>query len=612
MNKPKDYQRYLALSSELFCTFQSDGKIDGLVGPWIEKIGLSVSGSTPSSIFSLIHPEDLLSFTNELASLKKSRIPFGAEIRMIAANGSFGWYEVKVILADSNEIFIFRALDISKQKNLILETASIKHRLELAIRAVQFGVWDWNIKTNTLIWDSYMYELFDLDEKDFTSDYEAFEKTLLKEDSQRLKRELAETWSKNSGHFRTEFRVITRHGKTRIIKAAGTCFYDGHGHIERLVGTNWDVTDSRNTEKKLKEAHLEIEKFFSISLDPLCVASSDGYFKRINKAFVDILGYTEDELTTQSFLNFVHPEDIPSTLKEIDNLKNGIPTLRFENRYRTKTGAYRHFNWVVVPDSENNLLYGVVRDNTEQIRSQHKALQSAQMASLGEMASGVAHEINNPLTIVQGKARQIERTVSSSPLDIEKVRSDLGKIVSTTDRIVKIIKGLRSFSRDSSRDPIELANVNSIVEDVLDLSSERFKNHHVDLRVDIQTNADIECRGAQIAQILMNLLNNGYDAVSGCDEKWVELKITRTESSVLFMVSDSGIGITPDVADKMMRPFFTTKGVGNGTGLGLSISKGIAEDHLGTLRFDSLSRHTCFVLDLPLRQPNQKQPSLPL
>lgn len=602
MTETSDYQHYLALSSELFCTMLADGEILDITGPWAQKIGTDKSHSFEFNIFQIMHPEDRTLFQSVLDQVKKSDQLSTTEVRFKNRSGEYSWFDISAKFSDSTNKIIMRALDISKQKALLHEVESIKGRLELAVRAVKFGVWDWNIKTGKLIWDSYMYELFEINESDFSNDYDAFEKTLVVEDSIRVQAELEKTFQNMSNKFESEFRVKTKVGKIKMIKAVASCFYDFQGNVERLVGNNWDITTLRETQKKLRDARFEIEKFFAISLEPLCVATTKGYFKRVNKAFTTILGYSEEELTSQPFMNFVHPEDIALTLKEIDNLSKGVPTPCFENRYRTKSGGYRHFNWVVVPDIEHELLFAVVRDVTDQVRNQHKALQSVQMSSLGEMASGVAHEINNPLTIVQGKARLIEKAVSSGNFEIDKVRMDLQKIVSTTERIGKIVKGLRLFSRDSTDEPILPTSIRSIVEDVIDLSRERFKYHAVDLRVQIQSDINIQCRGTQIGQIVMNLLNNGHDAVLNCPEKWVEVHVKKINDRAFIEVTDSGIGITPEVADKMMHPFFTTKETGQGTGLGLSISKGIAEDHNGSLRFDPTSERTRFVLELPVQQ----------
>ncbi|MBL7557904.1 MAG: PAS domain-containing protein [Bdellovibrionaceae bacterium] len=614
MKRLDDYRQYLFLSSELFCSINLDGKIREPAGPWLEKTGLSTRFLNASNIFKHIHTDDIGVLRN---AMLRAFAPQTTGLRIKNHLGEAVWFEVTISKSYEEGVFIFRALDISgrirkdignseQTRSLLQELSSIKQRLELAIRAVKFGVWDWNIKTGRLIWDTYMYELFEINERDFTSDYEAFEKTLVEDDRRRVQQELNAAFQAGATEFETEFRVITASGKTKIIKAVASCFYDFEGNIDRLVGNNWDITAGRETELKLKEAHSEIDKFFSISLDPLCVAGADGYLRRVNNAFVEILGYSADELTSRPYLSFVHPDDHEKTINEHEKLKQGIPTIRFENRYITKDGSYRYFSWVVKPDPESGLFYAAVRDLTEQVKQQHEAMQSAQMTTLGEMASGVAHEINNPLAIVQGKVRQIDRAIQNENIEVDKIRSDIQKIVATTDRIVKIVKGLRSFSRDSSKDPFELTSLASVVSGVLDLNTERFKNHGIELRVRVDSDIVIQCRGGQISQVLMNLVNNAHDAVlslnSEPSEKWVEIYIRRKAKSAFIEVTDSGRGIADDVVDKMMQPFFTTKGVGRGTGLGLSISKGIAEEHNGTLTYEVSSGFTRFILELPINQ----------
>ncbi len=614
MKRLDDYRQYLFLSSELFCSINLEGEIREPAGPWLEKTGLSIDLLRTSNIFKYIHNDDVGVLRN---AMLRAFTPQTTGLRIKNALGEAIWFEVTVSQSYEDGVFIFRGVDISgrirkdmdsstQTRSLLQELGSVKQRLELAIRAVKFGVWDWNIKTGLLIWDTYMYELFEINENDFTSDYEAFERTLVEDDRQRVQQELNAAFKTGATEFETEFRVVTGSGKIKIIKAVASCFYDYQGSIDRLVGNNWDITASRETELKLKEAHSEIDRFFAISLDPLCVAGADGYLRRVNTAFVDILGYSVDELTSRPYLSFVHPDDHEKTLKEHEKLKQGIPTIRFENRYITKDGSYRYFSWVVKPDPESGLFYAAVRDLTEQVKQQHEAMQSAQMTTLGEMASGVAHEINNPLAIVQGKVRQIDRAIQNENIEVDKIRSDIQKIVATTDRIVKIVKGLRSFSRDSSKDPFELTSLTSVVSGVLDLSTERFKNHGVELRVRVDSDVVIQCRGGQISQVLMNLVNNAHDAVlslnSDSSEKWVEIYVHRTRSSAVVEVTDSGRGIADDVVDKMMQPFYTTKGVGKGTGLGLSISKGIAEEHNGILKYDVSSGHTRFILELPINQ----------
>ncbi len=243
------------------------------------------------------------------------------------------------------------------------------------------------------------------------------------------------------------------------------------------------------------------------------------------------------------------------------------------------------------------------------IRNQQSNLESsARLASLGTMSAGIAHEINNPLSIIHGNATLLSRLAQKGQLTEEKIVSTTEKIVLTCTRITSIINGLRAFSRDGSKDPFNTVDVTQLLNESLAFCSERFKSHGVDLRlVAPEKSIEFECRKVQVSQILINLLNNAFDAIESMPNPWVEVSVEVSSNKIRLLVKDSGGGIPKDVLEKMMTPFFTTKEVGKGTGLGLSISHTIAAQHKGRLYVDENSPHTLFVLELPVVQ-NARQP----
>ncbi len=233
-----------------------------------------------------------------------------------------------------------------------------------------------------------------------------------------------------------------------------------------------------------------------------------------------------------------------------------------------------------------------------------KAIENSKLAGIGLMAAGIAHEINNPLSVIQTRTDLLNRELNKTPTDLDKVKMHLGKIPPMIKRVSKIIDTLRRLSRDSSNDDYENVTLTSIIDDCLTLSEEKFKKHSIDFTVQCETQVTLNCRPTEISQIIINALNNSVYAISELEEKWIKIETLILNNNIIIKLIDSGRGILPENRNKIMTPLFTTKPTGEGTGLGLSLSKQIAENHGGKLYFDYEHPNTCLVLELPLVAPN--------
>ncbi len=252
-------------------------------------------------------------------------------------------------------------------------------------------------------------------------------------------------------------------------------------------------------------------------------------------------------------------------------------------------------------------LESLVAERTRELDDQRaKNINASKLASLGEVSAGISHEINNPLAIIEGKAQTLRRILKESNAT-EEAQAPLLKISEMVKRIEKIIKGLRAFARDASHDPMFPTKMDKIFTDVLDLCSARMMKHGVDLQLILpDQNLKLYAREVQIDQVLVNLINNAFDAIAPLKEKWIRIEAIQKNEWTEISVTDSGQGIPADVAQKMMQPFFTTKEIGKGTGLGLSIAMGIIKDHGGDLRLDRDCPNTRFVITLPSYVSKQK------
>lgn len=259
--------------------------------------------------------------------------------------------------------------------------------------------------------------------------------------------------------------------------------------------------------------------------------------------------------------------------------------------------------------SAERMVVFVLRDITDKIISEKiielertKTLAANKMATLGEMAAGIAHEINNPLAIIQSKAWLLSKQLDGGTVEPVVIKETLNKISETVERISKIIKGLKTFARNAEKDPFEIFDLQTVALETLELCKERFKNHNVELKNSIKKGFQIEGRSVQLSQVLLNLLSNAFDAVEKLPTPWVEVSCKDFGDYIELYVTDCGHGIPIHLVHKIMNPFFTTKDAGKGTGLGLSITKGIVEDHGGQFFIDRNFAHTRFVARLPKLQ----------
>ena len=239
----------------------------------------------------------------------------------------------------------------------------------------------------------------------------------------------------------------------------------------------------------------------------------------------------------------------------------------------------------------------------ESINEEYVSDHGKKMATLGEMAAGIVHEINNPLFIISGFATKINSLIERDELDKDQLIHISEMIQKSCKRVTGIISGLRMISRKTKLDELEVKSFKDIVESTLDISRERIRLGEIELRLnypDDQEDFPVECHPEQLSQVIVNLFNNSYDSIIDSSEvKWIELSLRDLGDRIHFSVTDSGNAIEASVAQKIMQPFFTTKDSGKGTGLGLSISKEIVTKHGGKFFLDQNCPNARFVIELP-------------
>ncbi|MFW7381285.1 MAG: ATP-binding protein [Oligoflexus sp.] len=226
---------------------------------------------------------------------------------------------------------------------------------------------------------------------------------------------------------------------------------------------------------------------------------------------------------------------------------------------------------------------------------------SARLSSLGEMAGNIAHEINNPLAIISGYINIIHSHLSNGNISSEKLEHMIQRIDITIRRITDIISGLLRLSRQDFDKPMVESSLNQVIVDALAICNEKFSSQGIRLIQEIPgENLSVICQSIEIGQIMLNLLNNAFDAVKNEPDPWIKVELIKQYPMVTITVSNNGPIVPVEIRSRIMEPFFTTKPYGHGTGLGLCISRALAEKHKGKLYLDEHASYTRFVVELPL------------
>jgi PAS domain S-box-containing protein len=507
---------------------------------------------------------------------------------------------------------LWLAADISRQKAEEVSLLTHAERLGYAVRGMNDGIWDWRVDTGEVYFSPRWCEMLGYTSAEVPQRLSSWSDHVHPDDLAWVLAEVERHFRGETERYETTHRVRNKSGEWLWILDRGeVVLWSPEGRPLRMVGAHTDVTPQKRIEQQLQEQERRTAALMQLAPVGIYNTDQSGRCLYVNEAWCSITGLSLSDALGIGWVRSLHPDDLDAVRLEWRRfIADGGP-FHLGFRFLAPDGAVRHvISRASRLTDEHGVMIGAIGTvldvTSEHVQEEALTAQRAQMtasarlAALGEMAGGLAHELNTPLAVMSLTVEQLQAQTSAGTVSQERLSRGLARMESTLGRVTRIIKSLRSFARDGDGDPPEEVVLGGFTEDVLSFCRERILNHGVRLNVRLpEPTARAWLSTTQLAQVLLNLLNNAHDAVLGQEMAWIEVSAEGVGDGVRFAVSDSGPGVPESLRERIFEPFFTTRAVGQGTGLGLPISKGLVERMGGSLRLDAGAPHTRFVVELP-------------
>ncbi len=413
----------------------------------------------------------------------------------------------------------------------------------------------------------------------------------------------AEKRGRAGENYEFEMRVVTKYGVVGWGSFVNRPIFNEDGSIAEIHCIVRDITEKKRAEEALKDSEERYRNLVENINDVIFNIDIEGIFTYISPAINRISNYyNADELIGQSFAHLVHPEDLPDLQKIFERDIDVDMEESREFRALDKNGEVHHVRTSYRVQFKEGVpvgITGVMTDITELKKMEAQLIQTEKLSSLGGILSGVAHELNNPLTAIIVNSQLLARK-SELPVD---VLSKLDTIQKESMRCAKIVGGLLAFAREHKPER-RMINVNDVIVESCKLREYELRVDNVDIELDLFDNiAETSADPSQLQQVFINLINNAHDALKEKSGGVLNIRSYKRDETILIEFEDNGPGIPKENINKIFDPFFTTKEMGKGTGLGLSIIYGIINEHGGKMNVEGgIDKGAKFTIELPIEK----------
>ena len=504
--------------------------------------------------------------------------------------------------------------EIIERENIQQSLKESEERLSLAMAAGNTAIWDWHIQKNEVFWSPNMGLMHGLSGYGLSPIDEEFLNLISSEDREYFRHRVHETFEKGVDLY-CEYRVISSDSNLRWLGTRAKLYYDENGQPLRMIGTTRDITDRKETERKISEQ----AALLNIVIDGILVRDLKSQIIFWNQGAERMYGWQSQEVlginTQDIFYNSNDNEQEIAALKTVLNSGSWEGELYKKTKSGEEIIVQSRWTLMLDTDGQPKSILTVDTDITEKKRLQQQYFRAQRLESIGILAGGMAHEINNILTPILGHTQLLKPKFSqnnNSSQNNNRVLQKLTIIENSAKQGAALVKQLLSFARGFEGKYTTL-QINDLIKDTI-----QFVKQTVSKSIKFSTHLSpqlwtVSGDKTQLYQVVMNLVVNAADAMPNgghlsisAENLYINEEMRQINCDakggnyIVITVRDTGIGMSPEIVERIFEPFFTTKDFGKGTGLGLSTVQGIIKSHKGFINVDSqVGKGSKFQIFLP-------------
>lgn len=611
-NSQQAQASFFEYSSELFLIIDWDGQIRDLNGNWEKIVEFQRKDILLKYIYEFVHESQHAAFRGYLARLKETNQPATWEIRFQKRNGVYIWLHWKFNFDEKNRTICVVARP-SRRSDEEYEVLSIEKEVETRFRDVldesHIGIALGDFNGKILDVNPFFCKLLGytreqilgkiLSEVSAPEDYAQEFKTL-----KALELGAIQSYTTERRYLRKDSSVVWCQVMLRIDEDPVT----KQKHVLRLVE---DVSEKVATSQRLDRL---IDVFPGVFFQYVRRREGQSQFTFVSDGSMELFGLPAATVLDDANMLYgaIDTQDAAEFHRSIATSAQKMATWKWCGRVNV-IGSRPKWVQCTANISRNEkgdtvwdgafLDISAIKEQELIIQEQSRRINSSvTMAMLWELFTGLVTEISGPVSAILGKAQLMNQHVSAGTLTAQKTTEYAQAIEFFGRRISKTLRGFKFIGRDGAKDPIEKKSIRSLLDEALELCQTRIREQQIEIKIENFFECPVDCRPVQITHVLLNLLNNSFDAVEKLPSKWIRIECQDQGEDFILSITDSGTGIPTHIVDKIMFPFFSTKIGQQNSGLGLSSAKAIVESHHGRLLLDRASSFTKFNIWLPKNQ----------